>query len=145
MSETIEQEMAGMYEPSWTATPYWSPRGHHILVELAEAKVKTMRGPDGGRLQYIVLPCGVRVEVDAPAGLEAAAGPVADAVDKAGLAVVSIGTAKAHRTSTVIYADDAHAAVAATLATQIPGGATVDKLTWKPRADLVVAIGDSAK
>lgn len=144
-SELIEQDMAGMYEPDWTATSYWSSTGRHVFVELVEATVRTMRGPDGGRQQYIVLPCGVRVEVDAPAGLEAAAGPVAEAVDKAGLAVVSIGTAKAHRAATVIYADDAHTAAATKLAAKIPGGATVDKLTWKPKADLVVAIGDSAK
>jgi hypothetical protein len=58
---------------------------------------------------------------------------------------VSIGGPKAKRATTVIYADPAHTEVAAKLVPAIPGGATVDKLTWKPKADIVIAIGDSAK
>lgn len=144
-SEAIAQEMAAMYTPTWTATPIWDPSGHRVLFVLEEATAHTMRGDDGGRLQYVVVPCGPRVDVVAPAGLEKAAGPVADAVEKAGLTVVSIGTAKAARTQTVVYADGAHTDIATKLASGIPGGATVDKLTWKPKADIVVAIGDSAK
>jgi hypothetical protein len=144
-SEAIAQEIAAMYVPHWTATPIWDPSGHRVAFVLEEAVAKTMRGPDGGRLQYVIVPCGTRVDVVAPAGLEAATGPVADAVEKAGFTVVSIGTAKAARTQTVVYADAAHIDVAAKLAAALPGGATVDKLTWKPKADIVVAVGDSAK
>ncbi len=144
-SELVEQQMAGMYSPHWTATPFWDPSGHRVAFVLSEAVTKTMRGPDGGRLQYVIVPCGPRVDVVAPAGLDKAAAPVADAVEKAGFTVVSIGAAKAARTQTVVYADAAHTEIASKLAAAIPGGATVDKLTWKPKADIVVAVGDSAK
>lgn len=143
--EVIQQEMAAMYEPDWTATPYWDPTGHRVLFLLQEAVAKTMRGPDGGHIQYVVVPCGPRVEVVASSGLDQAAVKVADAVEKAGFTAISIGPAQAARPATVIYADAAHTELATRLAAAIPGGATVDKLTWKPKADLVVAVGASAK
>jgi hypothetical protein len=144
-AETIEQSTSAMYQPTWSVTPNWDPAGHRVVFVFEEAKVKTMRGPDGGRIQYLILACGPRVDVLAPAGLENTTGKVAEAVEKAGFSVVSIGAAKAAREATVIYANPAHAEAAARLAASIPGGATVDKLTWKPDADLVVAIGASAK
>ena len=119
--------------------------GHRVAVVLEEGIAKTMRGPDGGHIQYVVVPCGPRVQVVAPAGLEALTGPVADAAERAGFTVVAIDPAQAHRAATVVYADAAHADVAATLATALPGGGSVDKLTWKPKAELVIAIGDPAK
>jgi hypothetical protein len=143
--EVIQQEMAAMYMPDWTATPYWEPTGHRVLFLLEEGTVKTMRGPDGGHIEYVVVPCGPRVEVVASAGLEQAAVKVADAVEKAGFTAVSIGPAQAARPATVVYADAAHTELATKLAASIPGGATVDKLTWKPKADVVVAVGASAK
>jgi hypothetical protein len=144
-TETLQQEMAAMYEPHWTATPYWDPTGHRVLFQLKEGVAKTMRGEDGGNIQFVLVPCGTRVDVLAPAGLEAATGKVAEAVEKTGFTVTSIGPAKAARAATVIYADDAHMEVAQKLVSVIPGGATVEKLTWKPKAHIVVAIGDSAK
>ena len=145
-TETLQQEMGAMYEPNWSATPYWDPTGHRVLFQLKEAVAKTMRGEDGGNIQFVLVPCGPRVDVVAPAGLESATGKVADAVEKAGgFTVVSVGAAKAARTATVIYADDAHMEVAKKLVAAIPGGATVEKLTWKPKSNIVVAIGDSAK
>ncbi|HEU0032015.1 MAG TPA: LytR C-terminal domain-containing protein [Kofleriaceae bacterium] len=145
-SVPLQQQMEAMYAPTWTTTPYWDPTGHRVLFAMQEAQTKTMRGMDGGRTQYVIVACGARVEVVAPPGLEAATGKVADAVEKvAGYTVVSIGAAKQQRPATVIYADTAHKDTAAPLATAIPGGATVEKLDWKPQAELVVAIGASAK
>jgi hypothetical protein len=143
-ADSFEQNMGAMYSPSWSATPFWEPTGHRVVVVMEEAVAKTMRGPDGGRLQYVIMPCGVRVDVVAPKGMEQATGPIADLVDKAGF-TASIGVAKAHRAATVIYADAAHTELAKKLAAAIPGGATVDKLDWKPNAEIVVALGDSVK
>jgi len=140
-----ESAMGGMYVPTWTATPIWDPTGHRVVFALDEAIAKTMRGPDGGRSQYIVMACGPRVEVVAPRGREAASDKVADALEKVGYTVVSIGPARARRPATIVYTDPSHAALAAKVAAAVPGGATVDKLTWKPQADIVIAVGDSAK
>jgi len=144
-TEIVEQGMAAQYVPEWSATPYWDPTGRRVLFVFEEAVTNTMRGPDGGHLEYHVVTAGPRVELLAPDGLAAATGKVADAVEAAGFAVVATGTAKQERAATVVYADDAHAAIAAKIAAAIPGGATVDKLTWKPKADVVVAIGASAR
>lgn len=141
----IDQDMGAMYAPSWTARPLWAPTGRDVAFLLEEAVATTMRGPDGGRSQIVLVACGPRVEVVAPPTLAARTEPVAAAVEGAGFTVTSIGVAKAQRATTVIYAAPAFAAEAARLAKAIPGGATVDKLTWKPSADLVVALGASAK
>jgi LytR cell envelope-related transcriptional attenuator len=142
---SAEQHSDAMYVPHWSATPIWAPGGRRAVVAVAEAKSKTMRGPVGGSMQLAVFPCGTRVEVLAPAELDARADPVAAALDKAGYAITRIGPAKARRSKTVVYSDDAHKDIATKLAATIPGGATVDKLDWKPNADIVVALGDSAK
>ena len=144
-SEVLEQTMDAMFAPSWTATPYWEPSGHRVLFVLQEAVTKTMRGPAGGDVQYVIVPCGPRVQVVATKDVEAATGKIVDAVEKAGPTVVEVGPAKQARAATVIYATDAYKAAAEKLAAAIPGGATVDKLTWKPKADIVVAVGASAK
>jgi len=140
-----EQHTDAMYVPHWSATPIWAPGGRRAIVVVAEAKSKTMRGPVGGTTQLAVFPCGTRVEVVAPAELDTRAEPVAAALDKAGYAITRIGPAKARRSKTAVYTDDAHREIATKLAATIPGGATVDKLDWKPNADIVVALGDSAK
>jgi hypothetical protein len=143
--ERFEQEMGAMYLPAWTATPIWAPTGRHVVFLLEEAQARTMRGLDGGSVKLVLVACGPRVEVVAPAGLEASSGRLADAVEQAGYAVTSIGAAKQKRSATVIYAPAAHTGDAAKLAKAIPGGATVEKLTWKPKADIVIAVGESAK
>jgi hypothetical protein len=143
--ETIEQTMEAMYAPTWSGTPFWDPTGRRVLFLLEEEVTETMRGPAGGKVELYVVPCAPRVEVLAPAGLEGATGRVADAVEKAGFAVVATGAARQPRQATVVYAPEAHAESAARIAAAVPGGATVEKLTWRPKADVVVAIGDSAR
>jgi hypothetical protein len=145
ITHSAEQHTDAMYIPHWSATPMWAPGGRRAVVAVVEAKSKTMRGPVGGTTQLAVFPCGTRVEVVAPAELDARADPIAAALDKAGYAITHIGPAKAHRPKTVVCSDDAHKDIATKLAATIPGGGTVDKLDWKPNADIVVALGDSAK
>jgi hypothetical protein len=140
-----EQPQGSMYTPAVTGTPYWDPTGHRVVFALEEAVAKTMRGPDGGRHAYELLACGPQLEVVAPPGQEAIGSKIADALEATGATVVSIGPAKGARPTSVVYADAAHAALAAKVAAAIPGGATVDKLTWKAAGGVVVAIGDSAK
>jgi hypothetical protein len=112
---------------------------------LTEEGDKTMRGPDGGSRKFVIVPCGLRVSVVGPADASAIKDKVSDVLEKGGYNVSDIGPAKAKRAATVVYADAANTAEAEKLAKTIPGGATVDKLTWKPKADIVVAVGDSAK
>lgn len=144
-SEPIEQTMMATYQPTWKATPYWDPAGRHVAFLLEEATVKTMRGPDGGRTSLVLVPCGTRISVVGPADAKAIKDKVADLLEKGGYNVSDIGPAKAKRAATVVYANATHSAEAEKIARSIPGGATVEKLTWKPKVDIVVAVGDSAK
>jgi hypothetical protein len=143
--DLIEQEMSATYQPEWKATPYWDPAGRHVAFLMQEAVAKTMRGPEGGRSSIVLVPCGTRISVVAPASAIAEQDKVAAALEKIGYNVVDLGPAKAKRAATVVYASAKHTAEAEALAKKIPGGATVEKLTWKPKADIVVAVGDSAK
>lgn len=145
VSESIPYEMAAMYIPTWSATAFWDPSGRRVLIALEEAQARTMRGPAGGGSDTRVIACGPRVEVLATKALEARRDPVADAIEKAGFAVTRLGNAEEARTATKIYAGKDHQAAAQKIAAAIPGGATVEPLTWKPKAEIVVALGDSAK
>ena len=56
----------------------------------------------------------------------------------------AITKSKAERPASVVYAAPACTDVAKALAAKIPGGATVDKLTWKTTGGIVVALGATA-
>ena len=62
---------------------------------------------------------------------------------RAGLVVAFAGEAKKERPKTVVYAARGNEAQARTLAGLLPGGATVEPLTWKVNASVVVAVGAS--
>lgn len=143
--ETFEQGIGATYTPTWSATPYWEPSGRRVAFLLEEDVEQTMRGPDGGNIEVHVVPCAPRVEVLANVGQEAATGKAAEAVERVGFAVVATGAAKTPRAASVVYAAEGHAEAAAQIAAAIPGGATVEKLTWRPKAEVVVALGDSAR
>lgn len=69
----------------------------------------------------------------------------AAALDTAGFAVTSWEAAQAKRATSVVYAGKGQEALAKKLAEALPGGATVEPLTWKAKVDVVVALGSSAQ
>jgi hypothetical protein len=66
------------------------------------------------------------------------------AIEKAGFAPTLVGEAEELRKKTVVYAAGEWAEQAKRVAAAVPGGATVEPLSWKPPYDMVVALGASA-
>ncbi len=130
--------------PDRSAEPYWDPTGRRVAFLIQNKAAQTMRGvvPRSAEIHLVAVP--PRVEVVAPARLSAAAAKAAEAIEAAGTAVVAVGVATKDRTATVVYANAPHEALAKQLAAALPG-ATVEKLTWKPNAEIVVAIGAPAQ
>jgi hypothetical protein len=62
---------------------------------------------------------------------------------KAGLVVAFAGEAQKERPKTVVYVAKGSEAQAKTLAALLPSGATVEPLTWKVNASVVIAVGAS--
>jgi len=126
------------------ATPYWSPDGRYVAWVL---KTSDWQGMDGSVQLYVVIGSGgnPRAQVlAAPDVLKQAGGPVTKAVEAAGLTVVLVGKAQKPRDQSVVYAAKGFEAAAKRAAAAVPGGATVEPLTWKPGVELVVALGRSA-
>jgi hypothetical protein len=129
---------------AFSAEPYWSPDGLRIawLVVISD-RVEM----DGTRHYQLGLGAGTgpRMHLVADKGILAEAGPkVAGALEKAGFGALFIGSAKKARDASVVYAAAGFEDTAAKIAAAIPGGATVDKLSWPTEADVVVGIGRSA-
>jgi len=126
------------------ATPYWSPDGRYIAWLLRSS---TWEGMDGSVAMYVVIGSGggARAQVlAAPDVLKQAGATVTKAVEAAGLTVVLVGKAQKPREQSVVYAAKGFEAAAKRAAAAVPGGATVEPLTWKPGVELVVALGRSA-
>jgi hypothetical protein len=70
---------------------------------------------------------------------------VSAAVEKAGFVTTNADTAKAAREKSVVYASKTAMDAAKKIATAVPGGATVEALSWKTPYDVVIAVGASAK
>lgn len=66
-----------------------------------------------------------------------------DALEKAAAVVTGTDQALKARATSVVYAAEGQEDFAATVAKAIPGGATVEKLTWQTEAEVVVAAGNS--
>lgn len=119
-------------------TPFWSPDGRRVAWWVHHDQAGADFPPYDEL--WITPARGPRVDVKpdkalAPAAREAAL----RALDHAGFAPVLAGDAGAHRAATVVYAAAGFEADAQRAAKAL--GGTVDKLTWKPDADLVVALG----
>jgi hypothetical protein len=88
---------------------------------------------------------GPRTQILAAADILAKVTPgVTKAAEGAGLTVVFTGKAKQPRDSTIVYAAEGFEEVASRAAAAMPGGATVEALSWEVAADVVVAVGKSA-
>jgi hypothetical protein len=98
----------------------------------------------GGSTPYYVKPVGPAIDVMAHASQATLATPVLQAIDKAGFPVHLSAPAQQTRTKTQIYAWGTFTEIAKKIAAAIPGGASVEPLTWHTPADIVVAVGASA-
>ena len=122
---------------------YWSPDGK-FTAWVAVTNSRGMRDPG---FQEIVVGTDGRPSIalvmdkdNVKAGLL----KLAQTVTKAGFAVVSSGSASKPREKSVVFAAEGLEEQAKALAAVVPGGATVEKLTWKAAARLVVYAGPEA-
>ncbi len=67
------------------------------------------------------------------------------ALEKAGFAPTHQRAAQDARNRSVVYAAKGNEMDAARIAAALPGGATVEPLTWTAQFDVVVALGHSAQ
>ena len=65
------------------------------------------------------------------------------ALDAAGFLITGSGLALKARPASVVYFAVGQDALAKTVAAAVPGGATIEKLSWKASAEVVVALGSS--
>jgi hypothetical protein len=122
----------------------WSPDGRRVAW-IAYHSPMMMR--DFGYTEILLGPAGgPRIELRADKTiLEKVVAPVGAALEKAGFYPTAARPADEARPKTIVYTVDATRAVAARVAEAVPGGATVERITWKaPKSDIIVAIGASA-
>lgn len=121
---------------------FWSKDGE-ALVLVHRARQGGIMSPEDTTLAVVALG-GTTVEILAPKGASSGLGAVRAALTKAGYAIVHTAPAKKERPASVVYAAKGQDAAAKAVAALVPGGATVEPLTWASDADVVVAVGGSA-
>lgn len=130
----------GMFRPMYQYHWWWDPTGRRVVLEVNRLGATTMRGDVPPVSTFVVANVPPRVELVAAARLSAEVPRVAALIEAAGTPVETAGVATKDREATVIYAAAKHLDVAKRLAKELPG-ATVEPLTWKANAELVVALG----
>jgi hypothetical protein len=129
---------------STTLALSWSPRCTHLLYGLMGYAL-----PHGGMDRYgpddavQVLPAGPVIHIMAHQTAERTVEPVFGALTAAGFSPHVGPHALKDRGATVVYTRPEAKEEAALVAAAIPGGATIEALTWKSAADMVVATGTS--
>jgi hypothetical protein len=127
-----------------SADVFWSPDGRYVLWIVGttdwmgmdgSSRVTLLVGGGGGPRTQILAAADV---------LEKVTPGVTKAAEASGLTVVFTGKAKKARDTTVVYAAKGFEEVAAKAAAAMPGGATVEPLSWEAGADVVIAAGRSA-
>lgn len=132
---------AEMKMPFYDSTAWVDPTGRRALIRVLRAGMHgNVDFLEDARAEHFILTGGPSVEVLAPGDATAGAA-VADAAEKAGWAVAAMGVAKQARPKTVVFAAAGKETDAAKLAAALPGGASVEKLTWPSKAELVIAVG----
>lgn len=146
---TVEREGHVYVSFSWsggvhTVKPYWSPDGRRVAWVVHP---RDWSGPDTTTgYQVLIGPAGLpRVHVvGGKALLPKVAPQVRAQLDQKGFVTTYVGKAMKERDASVVYAAAGMEDLAKQAAALVPGGATVDKLTWKAQAELVVALGSKA-
>lgn len=131
----------------------WSPNCDRIAWRVVSKSIDqdpTAGMWDGGYYAavvgspFFVGPVGPNIHVMAHESAIGALEPVVDALGKAGLPAHRGPNALKARDKTVVYAWSGAKDEAGKVASLIPGGASVDKITWRTEADIIVAVGQSA-
>lgn len=131
----------------------WSPDGRRVAWILSDAQ-----GRSGEESQAVMGEMDVWTDVAVAVGPakgpriqllgkglpEAVYADVATRLEKGGFAPTLRGPAKSAREKTVVYSAPSAKADAEAIAALLPGGATVEALTWVAPADVVIALGKSA-
>lgn len=127
-------------------TPYWSPDGSRVAWVLEASAPNPFSGDPMKVLVEFSGNGSMAVELLADEALLKQIAPkVASALRKAGFPPARSGKAVKPREKSVVYAASGSEAVAKQVAAAVPGGATVEPLSWKTDCDVVVAVGKSAK
>jgi len=124
----------------------WSPTCQFIAYLLGDYEPP---GASVGILNpqnpVLVKPVGPGIHIMAHKSAEDTVEPVFQALESGGF-VPHVGPAAIKdRARTVVYSRTAAREAAKRVAALVPGGATVEVLTWQSPADIVVAIGTSAR
>lgn len=131
---------AGML--SGTVRVAWSPDGRRLAWVIH--RNSGMMRDHAQDLVKLSAATGPRIELLADKAIAEVAGPrVSEALALEGYFVANVGPAKKARDATVVYAAKGFEAQAKALAALVPGGATVEALSWKADSELVVAAGRS--
>lgn len=123
----------------------WAPGASAVAYVVEWPEKSWMLGPVEGQAEVLVRALGLRVQVTAHRSVsQKAVQKTTAALIAAGMPATVGPPALKARQATVIYAAPALLEEVARLAQVVPGGATVEPLTWAVDADVVVALGDSA-
>ena len=126
----------------------WSPDGKRVafVYSAGSSKPNGMGDYEGEDLSEVSIDrvVGPRVQLVGKDLAQAAFDKTAAAIENAGFAPTGRDSAQANREKSVVFAAKGNEAAARAIAAVVPGGATVEALTWKPKFEIVVALGKSA-
>jgi hypothetical protein len=123
-------EVTWKHHERGVSKPSWSPACHYV------AWVTTT--------EVLVFPSGPLVEVLAHPKVQAAVEPTLKALAAGGYGATARDPAQKERAKSVVYTWGGARDAAEKVAALVPGGATVEPITWVTPADIVVALGSSA-
>lgn len=127
----------------------WSPDGKRVafMYSAGSSKPNGMGDYETDDLNEVSIDrtVGPRVQLVGKDVAQAAFDKTAAALEKAGFVPTGQDSAQATREKSVVFAAKGSEAAAKAIAAVVPGGATVEALTWKPKFEVVVALGKSAE
>jgi hypothetical protein len=134
---------AGTVAPADSAEVFWSPDGRYTAWIISVAS-RGMR--DEGSQDLIIASDGRPTAsiVMEKSKLAAWAPKISALVDKGGFAVLATTVAKQPRPKSVVFARNPADTAVKELAAKVPGGATVEPLTWASATDVVVYVAEAA-
>ena len=141
----VKGHLGNGWEPPSRAQVSWSPTCKHIawMLDNYIRGDQIAVGVFEPSTPVLVKPAGPVIHVMAHKTATATVEPIINALSKAGYAPHVGPNALKDRTETVIYSWASARKTAVAMAKHIPGGATVEPITWSTPADIVVAAGTS--